>query len=490
MKKFYITSAIAYPNAKPHIGFAYEEIIVDTIARWHRLKEEDVFFLTGTDEHGTKIQKVAEEASMETQKFVDMMSEEYIHLKKLLNLSFNGFIRTSDKKIHYPTVEKIWNALVKSGDIYKKKYRGLYCYGCESFKTERELVNGLCPDHQRKPKIVEEENYFFRLSKYADKVLELIESGELKVLPKSRENEIVNVIKSGLEDVSFSRSVKSLKWGIPVPEDSSQVMYVWCDALTNYLSGIGYTSNPKKFKKYWPADVHVIGKDILRFHAVIWPAMLLSVKLQLPKTILVHGIITSGGQKISKTLGNIIDPYEQVEKYGVDALRYFLLREIPTGEDGDFSKKALVERINGELVSDLGNLIYRVLSLTEKFDGKIEGRDELSDKLNLKKIDEHVENFELHDAIAEIWSFVRAVNKYITEKEPWRLKGKEFVNVLYNLVEASRIIAILIHPFMPETAEKINEQFGVKLGSLKDCKFKKFEGRIKKGKYLFEKVEG
>ncbi|MBI2543517.1 MAG: methionine--tRNA ligase [Candidatus Aenigmarchaeota archaeon] len=489
-KKFYITTAIPYVNAAPHIGFALELVQTDVIARWYKLLDEDVFLTTGADENSLKNVQAAEKAGITTQQLCDKNAALFRELATKINLSFNSFLRSSSKKDHWTGVQKLWELCKKSGDIYKKKYRGLYCIGCETFYTESELDNGLCPEHKKKPEIVEEENYFFRLSKYQKKLEKLIESDELKIFPKSRKNEVLSFIKSGLEDFSVSRSVKRAKgWGVPVPDDGSQIIYVWFDALNIYQTAIGFGTDEKKYKKLWPADLHVIGKGIIRFHAVYWPAILLSAGLKLPRSLLVHGYITVDGQKMSKFLGNVVDPLELMRRYSVDAVRYFLTKEIHVFDDGDFSEKSLINRINGELVADLGNLVYRVLSLTEKFKGKIEGKRELDKKLNLKKIEELMGEYKLNEALEEIWGFVRATNKYVNENEPWKLQGKELSNVLYNLLEACRIISILISAFLPETSEKINKQLGVKAGKLKDCKFGKFTGEINKGEYLFKKIE-
>ncbi|MBI2545143.1 MAG: methionine--tRNA ligase [Candidatus Aenigmarchaeota archaeon] len=488
--KFYITTAIPYVNAAPHIGHALEFVQTDVIARWHKLIGDEVFLTTGADENAQKNVQAAEEAGITTRQLCDSNAAVFRGLADKIGLSYDSFLRSSISKDHWPGVNKLWELCKKSGDIYKKKYRGLYCVGCEQFYTESELVNGLCPEHKRKPEIVEEENYFFRLSKYQKQIEKLIESGKLKIVPETRKHEVLSFVKQGLEDFSVSRSAKRLKgWGVPVPSDDSQIMYVWFDALNVYQTSIGFGIDEKKYKKWWPANLHVIGKGIVRFHAVYWPAILLSAGLKLPESILVHGYITLNGQKISKSLGNTIDPLELFDKYSVDAIRYFLVKEIPIGDDGDFSEKALINRINGELVADLGNLVYRVLSLSEKFKGKIEGKPELDKRLDLKKIQDRMENYQLNEALEGAWEFIRATNKYVNENEPWKLQGKELSNVLYNLLEACRVISILVSPFIPETSEKINEQLGVKEGELKDCKFEKFIGKIKKGQYLFKKIE-
>jgi methionyl-tRNA synthetase len=333
--------------------------------------------------------------------------------------------------------------------------------------------------------LLKEESYFFKLSKYQDKLLEFYKQNPEFISPVHRRDEIINRINEGLKDLSITR--KAIKWGVPFSLDKNFVLYVWVDALLNYITALGWPKG--KFKKYWPADLHIVGKEINWFHTVIWPAMLFSVGVEKPKKVFAHGWLTLEGQKISKSLGNVIDPVYLVEKYGADAVRYYIIRQIPFGEDGDFSEKALIERINGELVADLGNLVYRVLTLAERFDGKIEGKDEVSKNFDLKKIDEYFEKVELHNAIGEVWNFIRATNKYINEKEPWKLKGKGLGNVLYNLLEAVRIISILISPFLPESSERINKQLGVKTGSVKDCKFKEWKGKVKKGKYLFQRIE-
>jgi len=489
-KKFYITNAIPYVNSAPHIGHTLEFVQSDVIARYHKLLGEDVFLATGADENSLKSVQAAEEQGITTQQLVDRNAAKFKELMDKIGLSVDSFLKSSVKKDHWPGSQKLWKLCKNSGDIYKKKYRGLYCVGCETFYTETELVEGLCPEHKRKPDLVEEENYFFRLSKYQKQIEDLIESDKIRIVPETRKNEVLSFVKSGLEDFSISRSFKRAKgWGVPVPGDDSQIMFVWVDALNIYQTAVGFGTNEKLYKKWWSADLHVIGKGIIRFHAVYWPAILLSAGLQLPKSILVHGYITVDGQKMSKSIGNVVDPFKLLEKYPADTLRYFLIKEIPVADDGDFSEKAMVNRINGELVGDLGNLIYRVLTLAEKFKGKIEGKPELDKKLDLNAIKELMGEYKLNEALEKIWEFVRATNKYINENEPWKLKGKELGNVLYNLLEACRIISILISPFLPETAEKINKQIGVKAGKLKDCKFVKFTGKVKKGEYLFKKIE-
>jgi len=411
-----------------------------------------------------------------------------------LNISNDFYIRTTDKKVHYPTAQAIWKKLVEKGDIYKKKYSGLYCYGCEKFVTGKDLEDGKCPLHDRKPEKVEEENYFFKLSNYSDKLKELIESDNYHIIPKGRKKEILNFLKKGLEDVSFSRSVKSLEWGVPVPEDDEQVMYVWCDALTNYLSGIGFSNDQKKFRQYWPADVHLIGKDILRFHALFWPAMLISAGIKTPKKLLVHGFITSEGKKMSKSLGNVIDPFKEIEKYGPDALRYYLLREIPADDDGDYSDKLIIAKINGNLVGDFGNLVNRVLTLVAKFNNsKIPKGKKISDKINFKDYQKFIDEFNFQGYIDESWKLIQEANKEINDKEPWKLDGKKRDELLYELLEKIRISSILLYPIMPDASVKILEKLG--LGeehvSVKNLKYNilKSGNEVEKGDLLFKKIE-
>lgn len=483
-KKFYITTPVYYVNDTPHIGHAYTTIAADIIARWHRLNGEKVFFLTGTDEHGEKVEEAAKKSGKEPKEFADEIVKVFIEACKKLNISNDDFIRTSEKR-HEKVVAEFIKKLDENGDIYKGEYEGWFCVPCESFWTEIQLKDGKCPECGREVKKVKEEGYFFRLSKYQKKLLKFYEDNPEFLSPAKRATEIINRVKEGLKDLCITRV--SLKWGISFPLDKKLSIYVWVDALLNYISALGWPGN--KFDIFWPADVHLIGKEINWFHSVIWPAFLFSAGIEPPKKVFAHGWWTIDRKKMSKSLGNVIDPVYLAKKYSTDSLRYFLVKEISFGDDGDFSEKALIAKINGELAADLGNLVYRTLSLAEKFEGKIEGKAELEEKLDLKKIEKHMEKLELHNALGEVWSFVRATNKYINEKEPWKLKDKELGNVIYNLLEALRIIAILTNPFMPETAKKINEQLGVKVGLLKECKFKKFEGKIKKGEYLFRKVE-
>ncbi len=483
MTKFYITTAIDYVNSDPHIGHSYQKIVADVLARWHKLKGEDVFFLTGTDEHGIKIFRAAEKEKIKPKEFVDKYAKKFKNAWKALNINYDRFIRTTDKD-HKELVQKFIKEMYKKGDIYKGTYEGYYCVGCEKYITEKDLVNGKCPFHpNKKIEWLKEESYFFKLSKYQDRLLKLYRNHPEYILPKTKRNEIINRVKEGLKDLSISRT--SFPWGIPFPLDEKHVTYVWYEALLNYITALGWP-NGEKFKKYWPADVELLGVDNSWFHCVIWPAILYSAGIKPAKTIFVHGFLTFNGQKISKSLGNSINPISLVKKYGADAVRYYLIRHIPFGEDGDFSEDALVKRINGELVNVLGNLVSRTLTIASKFKGKIEGKAEL--KLDLKKINKLIDKYELHNALNEIWSFVKKVNQYINAKEPWKLKDKELGNVLYNLLESLRIISILISSFIPETSEKINKQLGVKKGLLKDCVFKKFDGKIKKGEHLFKRV--
>lgn len=453
MSKFYITTSIVYANAAPHIGFAQESIQADVLARYHRQRGEDVFFLTGTDEHGAKINRAAEKAGEEPQKFVDRIAEKVKALKPVLNLSWDDFIRTTDQEKHWPNVRRIWKKLAANGDLYKKNYRGLYCVGHEAFVTEKDLLNGVCRDHQTQPEMINEENWFFRLTKYAASVRKAIADGELLILPTHRQKEVLNFIDSGLEDVSFSRPRKDLSWGVPVPDDDSQTIYVWADALTNYL----YPA------EWWPADVHIIGKDILRFHAVIWPAMLLAVNLPLPKKILVHGHIMVDGQKMSKTVGNVIDPFELVERYGVDAARYYLLREIPSDEDGDFSFQKFEERYQGDLANGLGNFAARVLALAEKlgvFEKPVGVEIEVNEQVEKTRrtAEQKIREFKLHEALTAIWNLISFGDEYVNKNQIWAITDEnEKKEKIFNLIVILDNVAALLKPFLPASAEKIEK---------------------------------
>lgn len=488
MKKFYVTTSIVYTNAPPHIGFALELVQADVLARYHRSLNEDVFFLTGTDEHGLKIAKAAEEAGREPKKFVDEIAKKCKELTDILNISNDDFIRTTDRKKHWPVVEKVWLKLKENKDIYKKKYKGFYCAGCEAFITKKDLVNGKCPNHLQEPELVEEENYFFRLSKYADDIKKALETDKIKIVPESRKKEIIEIIKQGLGDISFSRSIDKLKWGIPVPDDNSQTIYVWADALVNYISELDYP-NGRLFKKYWPADVHCIGKDIFKFHALIWPGILLSLGLPLPKTIFIHGFISVAGKKMSKSLGNVIDPFELVKKYGstsspqvgTDAVRYYLLREISPTEDGDFTYEKFEKRYNADLAGGIGNLVARVCSLGEKVgfkeksDKKIKSEIEKT-KRNYKKA---LGNFRFNEALKSIWNLIGFSDRYIDKEKPWENKENSS-EVIGNLLVVLDNIAELLKPFLPETAEKILKEIA---RSKKTGKFK-----IKTSKALFPRI--
>ncbi|MCH8820917.1 methionine--tRNA ligase [Patescibacteria group bacterium] len=464
--KFYITTAIPYVNAAPHIGFALEAVQGDVMARYSRQKGVDTYLLTGADENSLKNVKAAEEAGVSTQHLCDTYAKEFADLKSILNFSYNYFFRSSSKKNHWPGVQKLWKLAEK--DIFKKPYKGLYCVGCELFYTKNELIDGKCPEHKTKVELVSEENYFFKLSKYESQLKELIKSDELKIVPQERKNEVLGFINQGLEDFSISRSVKRAKgWGVEVPGDSKQIMYVWFDALGIYLTGIGYGTDEKKFKKWWPANIHLIGKGILRFHAVYWPAILLSAGLPLPKSIYVHGYLTVEGEKISKSVGNVTHPNELVDKYGRDPVRYFLLKDIPFGNDGDFSIERFEEVYNADLANGLGNLVSRVSKLLE-----INNVDAGSIKRTTKKFSpelEHaIENLKFNEALNFIWENIRAVDLYIEKERPWEISDLGIKVVLETLVNRIEEIAFDLKPFLPETSEKITKQFsGPKIKSEK-----------------------
>jgi len=476
---FQISTAIDYPSGLFHLGHAYEKVCTDTIARWKRLSDQKVHFSTGTDCHGLKIQRVAEKAGKTPLRFVQEISKEFKNLSKVLNISYDDFVMTIEPR-HKKVAQHIMKQLYKNKDIYKGFYEGPYCIDCETYYTEKELNEGNCPVHKRPVEKIKEEGYFFRLSKYKKFLIKELKKGK-NVWPKKRTQEILNRLKEPLKDLSISR--KEVKWGIPLPFDKKLTEFVWVEALNGYLTTINYPT--KKYKDFWPAT-HIIGSDILWHHTSIWWSILKSLKLNLPN-IVVHGMINLNGEKLSKSSGIRIDPIALAEKYTIDSLRYFLLREIPFGDDGDFSENKLVERHNNELTNDLGNLVSRTLTLAERYKEKISGKQEL--KLNLKKINKLMLEYKLNEALNEIWSFIKSVNKYINDKKPWELKYKKLSNVLYNMLESLRIISILISPFIPETAEKLSKSYNIKLGTIKDCKFKKINYKVKNIPHLFEKIE-
>lgn len=484
MEKFYITTPIYYPSANFHIGHCYTTIIADSIARYKRLAGYDVFFLTGTDEHGEKIEKKAKENGVTPKEYVDKIVDNAKDLWKSLGISYDKFIRTTDE-YHEKAVQKIFNKLYEQGDIYKGEYEGLYCTPCESFWTETQLVDGKCPDCGRDVHIVKEESYFFKLSKYQDKLIKLYEEHPEFIQPESRKNEMLNnFIKPGLEDLCVSRT--TFNWGIPVTFDAKHVVYVWIDALTNYITALGYMSEDDSlFKKYWPADLHLVGKEIVRFHTIIWPALLMALDLPLPKKVFGHGWLIIDGGKISKSLGNYKDPREYINLYGVDAIRYFALREVPFGNDGTFSESALIARTNADLANILGNLVNRTISMSYKyFDGIIlepSCKEEIDSDLIkstsylYKIVDEKMNELHISEAIDAIFDVLRKCNKYIDDTTPWILakdetKKDRLATVLYNLLESIRICAILLSPFMPTSVDKILYQLNTKVTSYDSCK--------------------
>ncbi|MEK7094594.1 MAG: methionine--tRNA ligase, partial [Patescibacteria group bacterium] len=463
MKPFYITTAIVYVNAKPHIGFALELVYADMLARYMRMSGKPVKFITGTDEHGQKIAKKAMEAKKEPKAFVDEVSGDVKELVSLLEISADDFIRTTDER-HRNGVAKFWETVMKNGWIYKKPYKGLYCVGCESFKLEKDLVDGKCPDHQTAPDTLEDENYFFKLTAFEDKLKSLFAERPDFVVSDERFNEMKHIVNDGLEDISISRSKKLLSWGVSVPGDEEQVVYVWFDALVNYLTGVGYGSG-KGIPPEWPADVHIVGKEINRFHSILWPAMLMAAEIEVPKQIAVHGWMTVDGKKMSKTVGNVLDPFELVKDYGVEPLRYFLAREIPFHGDGDFSQARFKERYENDLANELGNLLHRAVSMTERYlDGEIPDIATFDLETVWPDYRKAMEELRFHDALSATWSLVRRLNKFVDDKEPWKLgkleDKKPLSDVLYVLLEGLRHIAWMLLPIMPNTSVIIFERIG------------------------------
>ena len=502
---YYITTPIYYPSDKLHIGHAYCTTIADTLARFHRAKGEEVFFLTGSDEHGLKIQRKAQEKGITPIEYVDAIIANFKQLWNELNISNNDFIRTSEER-HHKVVQDVLTKIFEQGDIYKKNYEGLYCVPCESYWLERQLVDGKCPDCGRPVEKMQEESYFFKLSKYQDWWLQFIEENPNFIQPASRRNEMINFVKQGLEDLCITRT--TFDWGIPVPFDKKHVVYVWFDALLNYLTGIKYGTDDAMFNKFWPASLHLVGKEIVRFHTIIWPIMLKAMGVELPQKVYGHGWLVIDGDKMSKSKGNVIDPLALIDEFGADAIRYFLLREIVFGNDGNFSRDALITRINSDLANDLGNLLHRTVSMIEKYHGGVvtnAGVSEAVDedlqalvKTTVANFEKDMDAMEINSAIKGVWALISRANKYIDETGPWILakdeaKAARLQTVMYNLAETLRVVAILVAPFIPSTSPKIYTQLGLEVPAeflLTDAEFGKMEStKVQKGEPLYPRIE-